>query len=390
MRSRPRAGHRVLVLVEGAGHGALAAVRELWRHGWDVGVAGGREDGIDVVGRSRAVRRRHLVPDVQREPSAAVDVLGELVRAEGYELVLGTGDAWLAALPDAAPRIGAVVGHPRAEIVRRSLDKLAVQQLASAVGLAVPRSEVATEGALVAWSGPAVVKPRAHGGAGTAGRVDARHVHDAAALREAVRAVHATGAEAVLQEPVLGDLGGLVGLMVAGRLVQVVQQRASRVWPAPAGVTARALTVDPDDELVSRTEELLATLGWEGPVQLEFLHPPTGPPVVIDLNGRVHGSLALAQAAGLTPIASWVAHLLEGVPPEPRRGVPGVRYRWLEGDLRAARVDPRFADGRRRTRSPRPVDRVGPLWDVGDPAPAVVSTTALARRVARRVIRPDR
>jgi hypothetical protein len=63
---------------------------------------------------------------------------------------------------------------------------------------------------------------------------------------------------------------------------------------------------------------------------------PGGPPALIDLNGRLHGPLAVAVAAGANLPDQWT-RLALGMPvPAQTWARVGVEYQWLEGDLRRA------------------------------------------------------
>jgi hypothetical protein len=94
--------------------------------------------------------------------------------------------------------------------------------------------------------------------------------------------------------------------------------------------------------------------------------------------------MALAQAAGVNLPDAW-ARLGTGRPapslPPPRAG---VRYQWLEGDLRAAWAEPR--GGRLRDVLGCLVYAPGAahsIWRASDPEPGLRLTADLARRAVR-------
>jgi predicted ATP-grasp superfamily ATP-dependent carboligase len=175
------------------------------------------------------------------------------------------------------------------------------------------------------------------------------------------------------------------GVFAPGRgLLGAVQQEAISLFPPRAGVTARGWTVRLDSELRERIEELLAELGWFGLAELQFVVPEAGEPRLIDLNGRFYGSLALAVEAGCNLPAIWAA-LATGQDGADPVGRPGVRYQWLEGDLRRAAVERRgglardvldcvrWAWGARHS-----------VWRRDDPWPAVRYAMELPARARRR------
>ncbi|MBA2694675.1 MAG: hypothetical protein H0U62_02225 [Actinobacteria bacterium] len=144
-----------------------------------------------------------------------------------------------------------------------------------------------------------VVKCRTHWCPGQTRRhrIDARRFPDTTTARAQVEMIIECGGEPVLQRPVEGSLGALIGLYHGGRLHGRVQQRTSRLWPTPQGMSARARTVPVDPALTERAEALLHRIGWRGLVELQFLTGADRIPHLIDLNGRFYGSLALADQA---------------------------------------------------------------------------------------------
>src|SRR5207248_426407 len=127
-----------------------------------------------------------------------------------------------------------------------------------------------------------------------------------------------------------------------GRRLARIQQVAERTWPRGLGCSVRAHTVAVDEELAGRAAALLGELGWQGLSELQFLVPDGGgEPQLIDFNGRFYGSMPLAIGAGVNLPDIWARSVTSRDVPEPRDAEPGVRYQWLEGDLRAAREDSR-------------------------------------------------
>ncbi|MGY1834769.1 ATP-grasp domain-containing protein [Blastococcus sp. SYSU DS0510] len=372
---------RALVLTSSRDRGALAAVRALDRAGWHVGV--GTPDAGGMVSASRSCRRSHPVPRPRGHLDDFVRAVRDAVAGGGYDVVFGSGDDWMAALAVCAEAIPAVVVHPPADVALAALDKAGLAQRAADAGVPVPRTEVATAEALATWSGPVVVKCRAHWQPGLRQelRIEARRYPDAGRARSRVALLEGAGFEALLQEPVDGEMEALVGLLHEGRLHGRVQQRALRLWPTPSGVTSRAVTVPVDEALAAATTRLLTDLGWSGLVQLQFLRDDQGTLRLVDLNGRFFGSLALSTAAGPNLPDAWARQAL-GLPlPELPDGSTGVRYLWTAGDLRRAAAERRggaVTDALSVLRwFPGAVESV---WDRRDAGPALALATRRLRR----------
>lgn len=332
---------RALIVSTGRDRGALAAARALQQAGWTVGV--GTPDDGGMLGSSRACAATHSVPRPRHDGAAFVDGVRRAVTAGSYQVVFGGGDDWMAALSAYRNDIPARVAHPQVDVVEAALDKVNLAEGARAVGLAAPHTEPATERALAEWRGPVVVKCRVHWARGQTRphRIEAKLFPDADSARWQVEHIRRAGAEPVLQTPVRGSLGALIGVFREGRLDGRVQQNASRLWPTPNGASARAETVPVDDELVGKAEALLRHLGWWGLVELQFLTGPDGVAHLIDLNGRFFGSMALANAARPGLIDAWGRLVLGETVADLPDARPGIRYAWTAGDLRRAGVERR-------------------------------------------------
>lgn len=214
--------------------------------------------------------------------------------------------------------------------------------------------------------------------------MEAQVATDPAGLAEAMRRANEADVPVVVQRWVAGRLMALsLVLDRAGRWSGGPSRVATVTWPRDAGRSARAETVPVDDGLAA-CAALLAGAGWHGLAQLQFLQPASGPPVLIDVNPRLYGSVGLSVAAGAL-LPDLAARVLRGEPvvagPDAR---PGVQYRWLEGELRAAVGGPsRLRDLRSALRPSR--GQIGLIWDPHDWRPAAAAVRELAGRAIRRL-----
>lgn len=121
-------------------------------------------------------------------------------------------------------------------------------------------------------------------------------------------------------------LRAVSGVIWEGRFLALAHQQYLRLWPARAGVGTAAVTVAPDHALEEKLAEVLR--GHNGVFQAQLAGP-----YLLDLNPRVYGSLPLTLNAGpnLPAIACDAA---QGRVPKLIRARLGVRYRWVEGDIR--------------------------------------------------------
>ena len=211
-----------------------------------------------------------------------------------------------------------------------------------------------------------------------------RRVSTIEQLRSAAAEIRAAGGEPLVQEPVDGE--HLSVTVVAGpdsRVVASLQQLSTRLYPVDAGISARAVSLPVDHELLGKIEALLIELAWTGLVQLQFRARAGEAPRLIDFNGRLYGSLALGLRAGVNLPAAWADSMVGRPVSGSSTGRPGARYVWLEGDLRAAVAEsgPRAVPGvlANAVRSGHSI------WSPRDPGPALVLARSYAGRAIRRV-----
>ncbi|MGW2149709.1 ATP-grasp domain-containing protein [Nonomuraea bangladeshensis] len=399
---------RALIVETGFSRGALAAVRSLAAAGWEVGV--GAPAGAGLASSSRYRRRRHLVPAAHEDRDAFLAAVRRAVRDHGYDVVFGAGEAEVLALSLLRDQVGAIVPHAGHRQVVRAIDKQELSEAAESVGILTARAldpstlasstldpsapdpsalapsaldpSALAPSALAGERPPLVVKSRLHAHPerpGAPPRIDTLVVPGPEAARRRVDEVRRLGGEPRVEEFHEGRLMAYAAVTaVGGRVVCDCMQVASRIWPPRAGASCRAETVRVDPPISDRAARLLAALGWFGLAQLQFVVPEDGRPRLIDLNGRFYGSMALATAAGANLPAAWAA-LAVGHDVPPTRARPGVRYQWLEGDLRRAAVERRrgllldlagtlrFAAG-----------AVHSTLSLRDPAPALARIRAMA------------
>jgi predicted ATP-grasp superfamily ATP-dependent carboligase len=363
---------RALIVEDGFQRGSLAGCRALGRAGWDVGI-GSPEKGF--ASSSRYAVAWHEVPPPEEDESGFVSGVRRAVEAGGYELVFGAGDGEVLALSAARHDLGTIFPYGPHEDVVRALDKVALAEAAQRAGLAVPESAHSEDA-------PVVVKPRqttVHDPDGGPLRLRAEVKGTQEEAEARIDYLEGVGAEPLVQRYVEGDLVAQVLVTDRdSRVVTALQQRASSM--TPRGGTARGVTEALDPVLAERVAALLADLNWFGIAQVQFQVPPGGEPVLIDLNGRFYGSMVLALAAGINLPAIWAALATGRRLPLIAPARVGVRYHWLESDLRRAVHERKGLGGTLRYALGA---RHG-IWDGRDPGPGLRHAGRLVGRALRR------
>jgi predicted ATP-grasp superfamily ATP-dependent carboligase len=295
------------VLVTDADRGsALAIIRSLGRHGWNVIAAG--EDPASIGFRSRHAAARLVYPSPVREPSAFVDcVLGAVIRSD-VDLIVPVTDAVILPLHEERARFH---GRSRLAImddhdsVRAVMDKSRTLGLAASLGVPTPRGVLATtpettlQGAeRLGW--PVVLKPCSsrvlHDGA----RIDAFEVSYAGSeheLRENLGRLE-RGSGVLVQEYCKGVGRGIGLLLHEGRPLAAFQHRRMHEVPITGGASSLRVGEALDPELYDYSVRILGALRWTGLAMVEFKVGPNGPKLM-EVNGRVWGSLPLAVMSGV-------------------------------------------------------------------------------------------
>jgi predicted ATP-grasp superfamily ATP-dependent carboligase len=333
---------RVLVL-DGNQNQAVACVRSLACAGHRVVV--GESCGWSKAGWSRFSFGSVRYPPPHQHASDFVRRIAEIAADAPGTFVLPCTEATtlpLSAQRDVIFAAGARMVLPAHADLVRAADKEETTRLAQSLGIKVPETMAVcdltqAEHAARSVSYPAVLKPRsseelAEHGLRTAGRP--HYARDAGELVAAYRQISRLSPAVLVQEFVQGDGMGYFALLCHGELrAEFAHRRIRDVYPSGSGSALR-VSVPAAPEIRQAGLAMLRALNWHGAAMVEFRQPPGQPPVFMEVNGRLWHSLPLACQAG-ADFPAWLAQMAEHgdiAPPAPYR--PGVRCRWLLGDLR--------------------------------------------------------
>jgi predicted ATP-grasp superfamily ATP-dependent carboligase len=254
---------------------------------------------------------------------------------------------------------------PDSAALEQVVDKAATIRLARRLGVPVPRTrlvrtveEALAVAAVLGW--PVVIKPAVscvlRDGATERFTVEYADSPDALAVRmEAL----ASRCAVLIQEYRAGAGHGVELLLDRGRPVMAFQHRRLHEVPITGGASALRESVAVDPGLLRHATRLLAALRWTGLAMVEFRVGTEGP-VLMEVNGRIWGSLPLAVRSGVNfPLglaALYLGSRLRGTPArdqaEPAIGVRSRNLRleavWIASVLRRRRRYPFLAAPPRR------------------------------------------
>jgi predicted ATP-grasp superfamily ATP-dependent carboligase len=331
---------RVLV-TDGEQRAALAAVRSLAPAGHEVYVCSTR--GRSLAGASRHARAEARMPDPLTDPAAYREKLRRLVKGWDIQLLLPIAEpAILAILPIAPDMPGLTIPFPDLERFRSICDKPRVLDAARELGIGVPEQLTlqSPEGiAALEWealSYPMVVKPARSvvGNGASRQKTSVAHVTSAPALRAVLAGLSPDAFPVLLQQRVTGPGIGVFVLLWEGRLLASFFHRRIREKPPSGGVSVYRESTPPRPQLLDHSLRLLERFSWQGVAMVEYkLDESTGVPYLMEVNGRLWGSLQLAIDAGVDFPALLVEAATGGDPRPVTTYRTDVRSRWWWGDV---------------------------------------------------------
>jgi predicted ATP-grasp superfamily ATP-dependent carboligase len=384
---------------------ATAVIRSLGRR-HHVIAAG--SDRISPGFRSKYAAERLLHPDARARPQEMAEALLAAVERRRVDLVVAVTDETIlpiSALRERFERVCTLaLPDPAALAIAR--DKQATLALAERLGVPTPRTglvrtvaEARARVAEVGW--PVVLKPmasRVFDGEGGIEELGVAYAGGFAGLEQHMARFEGL-CPVLLQRYHAGGAVGVELLMHAGRPLAAFQHRRLREVPITGGASSFRESVPLDPELYDHSVRLLGELGWTGLAMVEFKLTEDGP-VLMEINGRIWGSLPLAVRSGMDFPARMADLFLSG---PPAAGTPpatgyrvGVRSRHLELDvvwvasvLRRRRRYPFLATPRRRdaVRAGLRLVLPGDGYDMvvpGDPRPAITDVVRIGRKLWRK------
>lgn len=296
---------RTLLVTDAGRTSAIAFIRSLGRQGWRV--VAGDSDPRSPGFRSRYVSERFLYPAPQDSPRAFVAALRARLERSPIDLVVPITDECIHPIAHARAELEplARLAIADARALATVTDKRATLELARSLGVPVPPTRVVrtvaeARAAAAGMSLPLVLKPavsrlyfpeedRIEPGA-------VRFAHDAAELEHGMRALEGRH-EVLLQSYVEGVGVGVECLARDGEVLRAFQHRRLAEIPICGGASAWRESVPLDPTLFTHARALVAALGWTGLVMVEFKLGER--PWLLEINGRVWGSLPLACLCGV-------------------------------------------------------------------------------------------
>jgi predicted ATP-grasp superfamily ATP-dependent carboligase len=396
------------VLVTDAGRGsAISIIRSLGRRGAHVVAADSNTRSPGFFSRYVAARVVH--PSTRNDPTRAVEGILDATRRHEIDLVVPVGEDFVMLLSQARGRFTdrTKLALPEPEALAAARDKQATVDLAQRLGIPVPRTalvaaaaEAVREAPALGW--PIVLKPQVSRALRRDGRVDAfgvTYALDPIALSRQMDWYEGR-CPVLLQEYNRGEGHGIGLLMDHGRPLLAFQHRRLREVPITGGPSSFRESVSLDPTLYEYSTRLLGALDWTGPAMVEFKLTDDGPKLM-EVNGRIWGSLPLTVKSGLDLPSRMVDLFLadgadSGCAPTTAYTV-GVRSRdlnlelvWIAEVLSPKRKYPFLETPRRPQALSVALRLLDPrdgfdAFDLSDPRPGLVEIANIAASIPARI-----
>jgi len=293
------------ILVTDAHRGnALAVIRSLGRQGYFVIAASCDPSSLGF--RSKYAREQIFYPDPSQEPLAFVDRLDETVRQHSIDLIIPVTDEAIIPLINDRQRFQGrcQIAMPETEAFQVVGDKMRTIDLAKKLGVPIPRTSfvVSVEQAVEAvkeFDWPVVLKPQSSRIYEEGDSIRSYKVDYAKNEGELVEKMEEISSPVLLQEFVSGEGCGVEILLHEGRPLAAFQHHRIHEVPVVGGVSSLRESVELDQDLYRHSLAILQELKWTGLAMVEFKVNQDGRAWLMEINGRIWGSIPLAVHAGM-------------------------------------------------------------------------------------------
>lgn len=331
---------RILIL-DGHSAAALAITRSAGRGGHWVAV-GANAGLLSAAKLSKYARAGLDYPVSTVEPERFADCILQFTRANSIDLVLPLTDWTLTPLSRYGDRFAGVckLALPSESALRAASDKWQTIQLAQSVDISVPETVLVDSAASVSGlpfnKFPVVVKDRF-----SVRWNDEKTVFGSTSYansqpdleRQLQTRLQVAGD--VLVQKFVGGTGIGFAAFVAGQKIFLpfAWQRIREVDPRGSASSCRR-SIPLDDDLLEHSSRLLLATGFEGIAMVEYKRTCDGRLILMEINGRPWGSIALPIASGLDFPQYWIDWLLTGtLPPLSLEYKTGITCRRIVGEM---------------------------------------------------------
>ncbi|MFQ5603846.1 MAG: ATP-grasp domain-containing protein [bacterium] len=297
---------------------AIAIIRSLGRKGYRVVAADSNPRSLGF--QSRYAREKVVYPNPESQPQEFCDFILDTVQKQGIDLVLPVTDLVIQPLASRREDFSGKtkLAIPENELLQAVTDKDQTVQIAQKLGVPTPATftvrtaaEALAKAKELGW--PVVLKPQISRLLRQGERIEkysVSYANDAEDLQRQMSELE--GKCSVLLQRYLEGIGyGVELLMHEGRPLAAFEHKRLREVPLTGGPSAYRESVRLHPELYQYSVRILKELRWTGLAMVEF-KVGNERAELMEINGRVWGSLPLAIASGVDFPAMLVELYLNG------------------------------------------------------------------------------
>jgi predicted ATP-grasp superfamily ATP-dependent carboligase len=331
-----------IMLLDAYSTRTLACVRSWGRRGIEFAVGG--ETWLDMSLHSRYAKEKFVYASPKRDMRRFIEDINHYGMMYSTKYVLPTSEAAILACSKYRDEICCDPIIPGEREVDLTFNKANTLEVARKVGVPVPETLQLRVGD---WESlergrirfPVVLKSgSSHRLDGNRSRTSGGSVYllDRMSLKKECAARFRNGESVLVQEFIDGYGVGISGLFEHGRPIALIGHRRVRESDPRGGPSAVAETIAVDGELLRSTRSLFEAIGFTGPAMAEYkVDRQSCRPYLMEINGRLWGTVLLAYAAGLDlPYLYWKLLVGDEIRCEEVTYEVGMRGRFVIGDTK--------------------------------------------------------
>jgi predicted ATP-grasp superfamily ATP-dependent carboligase len=386
---------------------ALSIIRSLGRKGYTVYAADSEKKSVGFY--SRYVSKQIVYPSPELYANRFQQFMLETVKREGIDLIIPVTDLTIYPLLKMRKEFEAVsrLAIPDDEQLAIVSDKYRTMCLAQEWDVPVPKTilvntarEALEHAKELQW--PIVLKPQISKLLNSDHRIKSLHVtyaNSESELKCAMQELEGV-CSVLLQSFYAGSGVGIELLAHEGTLLAVFEHKRRREIPVSGGASSYRESVALEPELVDYASRMIKALSWTGLAMVEFKSGIHGAKLM-EINGRVWGSLPLAVKSGVDFPALLASCYLDRIPSPPSNLNTnyrlGVRSRdihkdflWIASVLLQKRDFP-FLEIPKRQKAIKAIlgymnpKRKFDLFSWDDPMPAVYGIPQIVWKLGKKV-----
>jgi len=335
-----------LLVVGGGNNAGLAVVQSLGKLDCTIDVAGVRGE-LNKCFYSRFINKKFYLENPEPFLGSFCDKITSIINSEGYDFIIPTNDRFtlILSLDYVRDQIrNGKITSPDYSTLISALDKANALRLAQKFKCPIPSGTIFTDDAFISRFDniaqdllfPLVLKPRfswwIHHNKLT--RSSVKFINNPEDFKFHFFSTHELIPYPIIQNQIRGDAWGIELLAFNGTILTAFSHMRVRETN-PLGSFSSAVKSIPINEVYfTYIEKIIEDLNWSGVCMFEFKNDDEdGLPKLIEINGRLWGSLPLAIVSGVDFPQKLVQVFSGKVLEKNFKYIENIYARWLLADI---------------------------------------------------------